>query len=283
VTVRLEFKDGKGPESRPARGSRPACRPGWFSCNTGAARLIFAGMAASFMFHHATANAPQSASRPAQGNFSGAQPLLAQAPSNDFKTYDGMGLEDFLAAAEERAPERVLGVGLEYVRPDSSLKALAAMRPATVKRKRGRDSCILIDSPDTFSVATAMNEGSLQITLRFNPAADRHSEDGPAAGTRTFDASEFVSLVRRLPENPEWKGLPVKSWSATRIFLDEIPGTGIKCALFVPVDSKGRAVTALGGGRYLVYSVVLHDGCIADGSIKVLHDKGGAYSLSVAK
>jgi hypothetical protein len=194
-----------------------------------------------------------------------------------------MTAETFMSSYSGPKTERIADDDVELATPDSSLRQLAAAGYKISECRTGSrsrmHSCTLVDKSDTFSVTTDLQKGNMRVSLKFKKENDRY--EVPAPGTRNFEADSFVTLVRRLPETQEWAGLGVGQWSATKIFLEKMDGTGITRAFFVPVDSRGRAVTALGNGRYLVFALIYHSGCIVDGRVKVLYDKGG-YSIPVA-
>ncbi len=181
--------------------------------------------------------------------------------------------------------ERVLDVDVEVDRPGVPLRQLALACYQVSESRFGlgvgrAHCCTLVDGSDTFSVTTNLRRGEMQVSLKFKKESDRYNV--PQPGTRSFNADGFVSLVRSLPQDPRWAGLGVKGWSETKIFLERVD-SDIKSAFFVPVDSRGRAVTALGEGRYLVFAVVYYAGCIVRAQPKVIYEKGGDYSIPTAR
>ncbi len=270
MTVTLEFH-----RQKPA--GKEAHRP----LIPGLAKVFFTGMAViPLMFTAATGTPALSPDR--QPPRASEAPLI-DSPSLRHADSGKVTVAEFMQSYTGPQTERILDYSVELAKPDSSLRQLAAAGYKVSERRSGRGglvhSCTLVDESDTFSVTTDLQKDTMRVSLKFKKENDRYNV--PVPGTRSFDASDFIRLVRRLPENPEWAGLGVNAWSATRIFLDKIDGTDITRAFFVPMDSMGQPVTALGNGKYLVFALIYHEGCIVDGRLKVLYDKDGIYSLPI--
>ncbi len=240
----------------------------------GLAKVFFTGMAAITPMFTAATGTPtispdrQAASRTAEAPLTDVLSLRHANPGK-------ITVEQFMQSYTGPKTERILDTNVEVDHPDSSLRQMAAAYKA-IESRSGRGglvhTCTLVDESDTFSVTTDPRKGTMRVSLKFKKENDRYKVQVP--GTRSFDASGFVRLVRRLPEG--------KNWSATRIFLDKIPGTDIRSVIFLPMDSQGRAVTAVGNGTYHAYTLIYYSGCVTEVKPTLIHDKGDVYSIPVA-
>lgn len=260
MTVRLEFH-----REKPA--GKEAHRP----FIPGLAKVFFTGLAViPLMFTSARGTAATSPGWQAP-------PMAAAAPLLDIASVRNADsgkrtVEQFMQSYTGPKTERILDTNVDVDTPDSSLRQMAAAYKAVESRSGKVHTCVLTDESDTFSVITDLPKGTMRVSLKFKKENDRYKV--PVPGTRSFDADGFVRLVRRLPGG--------KSWAATRIFLDKISGTDIKSVIFLPMDSRGRAVTAVGNGSYLAYTLIYYAGCITEVKPTVIHDKGDVYSIPVA-
>lgn len=269
MTVRLEFRSGK------AAGVRQVVPL--------LAKAIFTGMAAlPLVFLPPKGSAAVPSGRP---SLERALPAPLTDTQSLFHPDSTKMTTEAVIPCLGRRTERVIGVDVEVDRPGFPLRQLGSAGYKVTESRSWRGpgmvhQCTLVNESDTFSVTTNLREGKMQVSLRFKKENDRYKV--PQPGTRSFEADSFVSLVRSLPQDPRWAGLGVSGWSATKIFLEQVD-SDIKSAFFVPVDSRGRAVTALGEGRYLVFSLVYYAGCIVHAQPKVIYEKGGDYSIPTAR
>jgi hypothetical protein len=187
-------------------------------------------------------------------------------------------IQDDPALLISPAPIQTLcGTTLDVLSPDSSLGALSRgkCRATESSGAGGNYRCVATAGPDTFSVFMNLRQDSMRLDVMFpaNGDIDR-SADEP--GVRKFDLCSFVALVRCLPKTD--------GWSAMKIFVEKTDGSlNLTSAFMLPVDSDGRAITTLGNGKYLALAVFYYCGCIVEAKPIILREKGGTYSISVAK